>query len=162
MKRGVESLVRLPWPGPAMIRTRGGVLSAVKLLNAPYAGFGVLLCLMSPELPQKLQPPSWEAGGSRQWNQNRRSTFQAWRWLRTSLNEPESSCACPARPLLMPKLSGGADPQPSSVSHSGVAWSPRFLITARNRPISWRWRSRSRAYGCRAAASNLFLTPATE
>ena len=56
-------------------------------------------------------------------------------------------------PLLTPKRSGGADPQPSSVSQSGVAWSPWFLITARNRSMCWRWRSRPRAYGCRAAAS---------
>ena len=39
-------------------------------------------------------------------------------------------------PLLMPNLSGGADPQANSVSHSGVAPSAWFVITARTRWIA--------------------------
>ncbi len=68
----------------------------------------------------------------------------------------------PAGPLLRPKLVGvGADPQASSVSHSGVAASPRLVITLRTLWIASRWLSRVGAYGCRAAASNLFLIPDT-
>ena len=34
-KLGVESLVKPPWRGPAMMLARGRVVSAVKSLNAP-------------------------------------------------------------------------------------------------------------------------------
>ncbi len=96
--------------------------------------------LTSPALPQKLQRRANvdDGEGSRHKNQNNRCTFQALRWFSIILMAPESSCAWPIRPWLMPKRSGGADPQPSSVIHSGVPWSPCFRITARNSWSCWR------------------------
>ena len=44
--------------------------------------------------------------------------------------------AWPCSPLLIPKLSGGAEPQPSSVIQSGVAPSAWLVIEARNFWIS--------------------------
>ena len=40
-KVGVGSLVKLPWPGPPVMLAAGGVVSAVKPVKAPWAGFGV-------------------------------------------------------------------------------------------------------------------------
>ncbi len=55
LKVGVASLTRPPLVGPAVIvAALGGIASAVKLLNAFMAGFGVWSKRRSPALPQKL------------------------------------------------------------------------------------------------------------
>ncbi len=53
----------------------------------------------------------------------------------------------------MPNWSGGAEPQASSVSQSGVARSARFTITSRIFWICSRTWAMSDAYGCRATTS---------
>jgi len=116
------------------------------------AALAVRLFLKSPALPQKLQAAR-EVFGSRQWYQKRRWMFHRVRWARTSLNARFRNCACPAGPLLMPKLSGGAEPQAISVIQSGVVPSAWLFITLRTF-----WTSVSivlivDAYGCSATAS---------
>ena len=62
----------------------GAVETALKLLNAVKAGFGLRLFLSRPALEQKVHE-AIVCSGSRQWYQNRRCTFQAVRLVRISL-----------------------------------------------------------------------------
>src|SRR4051794_19867638 len=109
-------------------------LLAVELLKDWHAGLGVRSYINSPALPQKLHAfATTEPGiGSRQSNQKTRCRFQLRRFSSISLNEFSRSCACPGIPLLRLKRSGDADPQASSVSHSGLLASPLLVMAARN------------------------------
>ena len=88
-KVGVESLMKLPWIGPAAMLATGGVVSAVNPLKAGRAGFAVRLYRRSPALPQMLQYPAKMDPGSasRHRNQNRRWMFHCVRFCRNSLKE---------------------------------------------------------------------------
>jgi hypothetical protein len=54
-KVGVESWTTLPWAGPEVMLAVGGVETALKLLKAASAGFGLRSFLKRPALEQKVQ-----------------------------------------------------------------------------------------------------------
>src|SRR4026209_1441545 len=95
-------------------------------MYALQAGLGSPSCFNRPAVEQKLHDWGSPLGGSRQSNQKTRSSRQRSTLSSSRRKDWESNRLWPSGRLFSPKRSGGPEPQPSSVSHSGLSAAPCF------------------------------------